>query len=276
MDSLANYTEGRKIGILKETLKNYGSLLVGLSGGVDSSFLVKAAVDFLGAENVIACTSDGAIYSSEELKNARRFACNLGVKWRRIERDLLNEQNFRTNPPNRCYYCKLDLFERLLAYAKTEGTNVVADGSIKDDLSGHRPGRKAGEELGIKSPLEEAGLTKKEIRKYGNEIGLPVWDKPSNTCLATRIPFGTEITKEKLKQVEESESFLRELGFEGFRVRHHEDIARIELAPEGYQKAFDERDKIRSRLENLGFNYVTLDLEGYHPSTPSEVNDSPL
>lgn len=163
-----------------------------------------------------------------------------------------------------------------MAYAETEGINVVADGSIKDDLSGHRPGRRAGKELGIKSPLEQAGLTKKEIRRYGNEIGLPVWDKSSNTCLATRIPFGTEITKEKLKQIEELESYLRELGFEGFRVRHHGDIARIELAPEDYQEAFDKRDKITDRLKSLGFNYVTLDLEGYHPSTPSEMNDSPL
>lgn len=268
MESLDSYTGNTKVAALKKTLTDYGSVLIGLSGGVDSGFLLKAAVDFLQPENVLACTSSGPIYPDGQLSDARELAGELGVEWRKVERDLLVDQEFTSNPPNRCYHCKLDLFNRLLDIAGKEGLNVVADGSIQDDRTGHRPGRQAGKELDIKSPLKDVELTKKEVRKYGKEIGLPVWDRPSNSCLATRVPFGSTITEEKLARIEKSEAYLKEMGFEGFRVRDHGEVSRIELSGSAYEDVLLNRDQIVEGLKDSGYKYVTLDLEGYRPSIP--------
>lgn len=271
MKSLENFLDREKVADLREILKGYGSLLIAFSGGVDSSFLLKAAVDFLGPEGVLAVTSSGSIYPQEELADARQLATRLEAPWKLIERSPLEEKDFRANSPDRCYFCKLGLFHKLKEIAAEEGLGEVADGSIEDDLGDHRPGARAAEELGVKSPLREAGLTKEEIRKLGKEIGLPVWGKPSNACLATRIPYGEEVTEEKIRRIGEAEAGLRELGFEGFRVRHHGEIARIELPPKDLTRALEEREEIVDRLKELGYNYVALDLEGYRTGSLNEV-----
>lgn len=268
--SLSQYTEVGKIASLQEILQNYGSLLVGFSGGVDSSFLLKAALDFLGSKKVLAVTASGVIHPDSELDDARELAHDLGAPWKVIDRSYLAEKEFRNNPYDRCYYCKKGLFERLIRIAETEGLNEVATGSIHDDRTGHRPGRRAGDELGIKRPLERVGLTKDEVRKFGKETGLPVWNKPSNACLATRVPFGDEITEEKLLQIDSAEAFLRKLGFKGFRVRHHGDIARLELTRDDLEEALSLRNKIVDQLQAFGYKYVTLDLEGYRSGSLSE------
>ncbi|MFW6071772.1 MAG: ATP-dependent sacrificial sulfur transferase LarE [Candidatus Bipolaricaulota bacterium] len=271
--SLSQYEDEEKVASLKSLLEGYGSVLVGTSGGVDSGFLLKAAVDFLETGEVLAVTAGGAIHPEGELEDARLLARQLGAPWKSLEISYLEDESFRANPEDRCYHCKKDLFQRLRKVAEKEGLNEVVTGGIKDDLSAHRPGRQAGDELEVKRPLEEAGLTKEEIRKFGKEIGLPVWDKPSNSCLATRIPFGSEVTKEKLKAIEKAENYLEELGFSGFRVRHHDEIARIELRRGDFKKALEMRERLTERLKKVGYSYVTLDLEGYRSGSMLEAGD---
>ncbi len=273
MTSLAELTDEKKIHTLREIIKGYGTILVGFSGGIDSGFLVKAAVDFLGTDRLLAVTSYGVIHPETELKDARKLTHQLGAPWRKIRRSYLEEEEFRDNPQNRCYHCKKGLFERLDRIAKEEGINEVATGSIKDDRTGHRPGRRAEEEFDIKRPLEEAGLTKRDVRKFGKEAELPFWDKPSNTCLATRIPFGDSITEEKLNRIKKAEAHLSKLGFGGFRVRHHGNIARIELDEDDFVEAIDKREEIVRKLKASGYKFVTLDLEGYRTGSLTEDLD---
>lgn len=273
MDSLAKYLNRQEIELLKSTLQDYGSVLVAFSGGIDSSFLLKASLDFLGPEKVLAVTSNGPIYPDHELKEARVIAEELEAPWKLIDRNPLEDADFKSNRKDRCYHCKLGLFEELLELARQEGLDEVCDGSIRDDLSGHRPGRAAGEELDIKRPLERAGLTKTDIRGLSKKIGLPGWDKPSNSCMATRIPYGSDVTKDKLLAIAEAEAELRNLGFRGFRVRHHADTVRIELRPEDLRDAIEARTKIIEIMKGLGFTYVTLDLEGYRTGSLNEIDD---
>ncbi|MCF7876209.1 ATP-dependent sacrificial sulfur transferase LarE [Candidatus Bipolaricaulota bacterium] len=273
MTPLTELLEDQRVSSLRDILTGYDSLIVGFSGGVDSSFLLKAAVDFLGRENVLAVTASGEIFPEREVKAARKIARELDARWHLIQRDYLDEGEFRSNPTNRCYHCKRGLFEILKELAEKRGYEEVADGSISDDISGHRPGRAAGKELCVKRPLEEAELRKEDIRELSRRTGLPTWDKPSNACLATRIPFGEKITKKKLSQVAEAESVLLDLGFSGFRVRHHGDLARIELNPEEIASAVKKRTSIVERLKPQDFSYVTLDLEGYRSGSLTETTD---
>ncbi len=262
-----------KIKRLQQILSDMGSVLIAFSGGIDSTFLLKAALDTLGREKVLAVTASSETYPAEELKYAESLAQSLDAKHISIFTEELKDENFVNNPPDRCYYCKIELFGKLLAIAENNNLAFVADGANADDLGDFRPGLKAGRELGVRSPLQEAGLSKEEIRIMAREKGLPNWNKPSMPCLSSRFPYGQAITTGKLQQVEEAERFLRSLGFEQLRVRHHGDIARIEVPSGMIEKvaALPLREQVAAKLKALGFNYITLDLKGFRSGSMNEV-----
>ena len=270
MKTLKDFTGSEKINELMSCLESYGSVLVAFSGGVDSSFLLKAAVDFLGSDRVLAVTASSEAYPDHERKDARKLAEKLGARWITIQSSETSNPNFRENPSDRCYFCKKELFRDLNELANREGITKVADGTIQDDSEGHRPGTRAAEELGIASPLREVGLSKDEIREFSKRVGLETWDKPTFACLASRFPYGEEITEEKLRRVGSAEEFLLKLGIEQFRVRHHGDIARIEVLRSDFDRMLNFREEIVARLKELGYDYVTLDLEGYRTGSMNE------
>jgi len=257
---------------LREILNSFGSLLVAYSGGVDSSLLLKVAHDVLG-RNVLAVIARSETYTKEEGQAAIKFAKKLGVKYQIIKTDEFSDEHFLSNPTERCYYCKKELFSKLRDIAKKEGIRYVADGSNVSDLSDYRPGNNASKEFGIKSPLREAGLTKEDIRQLSRELKLPTWNKPSLACLASRIPYGTRITKEILKKIEKGEKYLRSLGLKQVRVRHHGNLARIEVDKCDIASLVDNgtADKIDKKFKSLGYNYVTIDVAGYRTGSLNEV-----
>ncbi|MFH0930985.1 MAG: ATP-dependent sacrificial sulfur transferase LarE [Candidatus Zixiibacteriota bacterium] len=266
-----------KFAQLKKNLKKMGKVLIAFSGGVDSSFLLKVALDTLGEENILAVTADSETYPGEELKYASNLAKDLGLdgKHRTIKTSELKLKNFSENPQDRCYYCKSELFSKLKKIAQKNKISYVLDGSNYSDRKDFRPGRKALTELGIRSPLLESGLTKEEIRALSKKLKLPTWNKPALACLSSRIPYGEKITLEKLKRIEKAESFLKNLGFNQLRVRDHNNIARLELEPEEFKKLADVRlwrirKKIYDKFRGLGFTYVTLDLLGYRTGSMNE------
>lgn len=262
---------------LLDILSGYGSAAIAFSGGVDSTFLLYAARDALGKDKIVAVTSQSALFPEREFKEAEDFCRSLGVRHLIIKSDELANPGFRANPKDRCYVCKKDLFQGFLRTAAEENMAVVAEGSNIDDEGDYRPGLRAIAELGIKSPLREAGLTKEEIRQLSKQFDLPTWDKPSFACLASRIPYGEEVTKEKLSRIEKAEQVLLDLGFKQFRVRHHgttTPIARIELIPNDIARfiSLDIRQKVNSELRNIGFYYITLDIQGYRTGSLDETN----
>lgn len=272
MESLTKFVgKDQKVARLKKILEECGSVLVSFSGGVDSSFLLKAAKDFLGVENVLAVIADSVIYPKYELREAEKLAKKLGVKWKVIKSSVISNKNFISNPPNRCYFCKKALFKELKRISKEEGLNEVIDGTNREDIEGYRPGLKAAGELGIKSPLNEAGMKKKDIRKFSRKIGLETWNKLSFACLASRFPYGIEITRDRLRRVEKAERILISMGFNQLRVRHHVDIARIEVPEQEFLKILKKREEIIQNFKELGYNYITLDIEGYRSGSLNEV-----
>ncbi len=254
-----------KLKSLRDNIKKYGRVIVAFSGGVDSSFLLSVSAEALGKENVLAVTAYSDIHDESELDSARKIAEKIGVRHLTIKTDELGDPVFVNNPPDRCYFCKKSVFSRLIAISKENNTNAVFDGSNADDTSDYRPGYKACIELGIKSPLLEEGITKSEIREFSREMNLPTWDMPSSPCLASRIPYGEQITKEKLEAIAKAEKFLRSLGFRILRVRHHGDIARIEISENDLSRFMqdDIRKKADSYLKSLGFKWITVDIAGF-------------
>lgn len=260
-----------KLDRLREILVSLGSVLVAFSGGVDSSFLLKMALDTLGPKRVLAVTAASETYFPEEVEAARDLAQSLGARHLVITTTELEQEEFATNPPERCYFCKRHLMSELVALARAEGLAAVVDGSNWDDLGDYRPGARAARELGVRSPLQEAGLTKAEIRAFSRQLSLPTWDKPSLACLASRFPYWTRITREELRQVAQAEGFLRRLGFRQLRVRHHGSLARIEVLPEDFPRLLQVAEQVRDRFQELGYVYVTMDLAGYRTGSMNEI-----
>jgi uncharacterized protein len=241
----------------------YGSALVAFSGGVDSSLALAICARALPKEKVLAVTSNNETYLPSELDLAREFAGSLGVEHVIVNTRELDNPDYASNPANRCYFCKSTLYSDLRRIAGERGYACVVDGANADDEGDYRPGRKAAKELEVVSPLSLAGVSKAEVRDLAKHLGLPSWDKPALACLSSRFPYGQEITAEKLAQVARAEEFLREQGFRQVRVRHHGEIARLEVGPKEMERAFALREKISAELREAGFLYVALDMSGY-------------
>ena len=249
-----------------------GSAIIAFSGGVDSTFLLKVCVDKVG-EKVLAITARSETFPERELQEAKTLAGLIGGNHLIIDTKELEAPGFSSNPPHRCFLCKSELFSKLKQIAREHGIPWVFDGSNADDVGDFRPGRQAARQLGIRSPLEEAGLGKKEVRTLSRMLNLPTWDKPAFACLSSRFPYHTEITEQALRQVEDAEDFLWNLGMREFRVRHHDTMARIELGVKELSLFFESGrwNEIVQYFKSLGYKYVTLDLEGYRTGSMNET-----
>jgi len=261
----------RRLDRCRDILREVGSVVVAISGGVDSSFLVALAAETLGAKKVLAAHARGPVYPRREDLSAQDVARRLGVEIVQVEVLHLDDPAFVPNPPDRCYHCKQAIFSRLKALAAERGLAAVASGANSDDRGDYRPGLSAERELGVRQPLLEAGLTKADIRAASRAMGLPTWDAPSSACLASRVPYGETITLERLTRIERAEDALHAMGFRQCRLRDHGTVARIELPEDDLAAALARRDELVAAVKSLGYQYVALDLQGFRSGSMNET-----
>ncbi len=263
----------QKLERMKETLRSLRRVIVAFSAGVDSTFVLKVAIDTLGPGNVLAATADSDSLSRAEFEEARALAEKFGAPHRVIATQEMDDPNYRANPENRCYFCKTELYTKLRPILAAEGYTAIVNGINADDLGDWRPGIQAARENNVRSPCAEAGLTKRDIRVLSQQMGLPTYDKPASPCLSSRIQYGEEITPEKLKMVEQGEAFLRSLGLPECRVRHHNNLARIEIPADQIATFMqpEMRAKIDAEFRRIGYTYVAMDLRGFRSGSMNEV-----
>ena len=262
-----------KLEKLRSILKNMGSLLLAYSGGVDSAFLLRVSYEVL-ADKALAVTAVSATYPEEELESAKRIAVRIGAKHKIIKTVELKNRNFTDNSINRCYFCKRELFSKLKKLAGKNRIRFVADASNSSDKEDFRPGNLARKELGIRSPLVEAGFSKDDIRRYSKKLGLVTWDKPSLACLASRIPYGFKITPQVLQRIDKGELILRKIGFTQVRLRSYDGLCRIEVPEKEIPALLKNSKLVVERLKGLGYNYITVDLEGYRTGSMNPVRNA--
>jgi uncharacterized protein len=258
-----------KLEALQGIIKSMDSAIVAFSAGVDSTFVAAVAADVLG-DRALAVTGVSPSIPASEVEEAKELAARIGIRHVLLDTSEMDRPGYVENTPQRCYHCKTELYSLLEEMAQREGYAFVLDGCNMDDLGDHRPGRVAASEHAVRSPLIEAGFTKADIRALSRERGLPTWDKPAMACLSSRIPYGTPVTVESLDQIGAAEAFLRQLGLRQLRVRHHGEVARIEVEPQDVALVVDRRDRIVTRFKNLGYKYVTLDLAGFRSGSMNE------